>query len=326
MGFNRYAGALLASAAGLGMSLGVTASYAADMPLKAPPPVVEPLDMHAFFDLSFKNAYITPRGLLVTNTGLTTQVLTGLSADVFKSKTGFINAVSVYGYVWNDLWSEQKPSNNKVGSWNEFDWAVGMTVKFAQNWKFGVEYVEFLSPPGNFSIERNIEFTLAYDDSGWWGGGPFTLNPYVKLFYAVSSGSSTVVTGKAGGTYDVELGIVPTLDMKRYLGIPLVLSAPTWVTVGPSDYWNVGGNKGCGGALTLCSTDNAGVFSTGLAGKLALDWVPARYGKWYAKAGFQYYNFLNDNLQLAQTITLNTDFAHTHKDYVVGYGGFGFSF
>jgi hypothetical protein len=323
MGFNRYAGALLASAAGLGMSLGVTASYAADMPLKAPPPVVEPLDMHAFFDLSFKNAYITPRGLLVTNTGLTTQVLTGLSADVFKSKTGFINAVSVYGYVWNDLWSEQKPSNNKVGSWNEFDWAVGMTVKFAQNWKFGVEYVEFLSPPGNFSIERNIEFTLAYDDSGWWGGGPFTLNPYVKLFYAVSSGSSTVVVGKAGGTYDVELGIVPTLDMKRYLGIPLTISAPTWITVGPSDYWNVGGNL-CG--VALCSNDNVGVFSTGLSGKLALDWVPARYGKWYAKAGFQYYDFLNDNLQRAQTFTLGIPYAQTHKDYVVGYGGFGFSF
>ena len=294
MGFNRYAGALLASAAGLGMSLGVTASFAADMPIKAPPPVGEPLDMHAFFDASFKNAYITPRGLLVTNTGLTTQILAGLSADVYKSKTGFINVVSVYGYVWNDLWSEQKPLPNKnVGSWNEFDWAVGMTVKFAQNWKFGVEYVEFLSPPGNFGIERNIEFTLAYDDSGWWGGGPFTLNPYVKLFYAVSSGSSTVVTGKAGGTYDVEIGIVPTLDMKRYLGIPLTLSAPTWITVGPSDYWNVGGNV-CGAAL--CSTDNVGVFSTGLTAKLALDWV------------------------------LATDFAGTHKDYVVGFGGLGFSF
>src|SRR3954469_12522808 len=136
MGFNRYAGALLASAAGLGMSLGVTASYAADMPLKAPPPVVEPLDMHAFFDLSFKNAYITPRGLLVTNTGLTTQVLTGLSADVYKDKCGFINLISVYGYTWNDIWSQQ--AGGTVGNWNEFDWAVGGTVKFAQDWKFGV--------------------------------------------------------------------------------------------------------------------------------------------------------------------------------------------
>ena len=35
MGFNRYAGALLVGAAGLGMSLGVTTSLAADMPIKA---------------------------------------------------------------------------------------------------------------------------------------------------------------------------------------------------------------------------------------------------------------------------------------------------
>src|ERR1700704_2927059 len=98
------------------------------------------------------------------------------------------------------------------------------------------------------------------------GGGAAGPSPSIR-----TSSSSTGVVGKAGGTYDVELGIVPTLDMKRYLGIPLTLSAPTWVTVVPSDYWNAGGNKGCGGALTLCSTDNVGVFSTGLTGKLALD-------------------------------------------------------
>ena len=137
MGFNRYAGALLAGAASLGIGLGVTASYAADMPVKAPP-LAAPVesDVHGFFDISFKNDYITPRGLLVTNTGLTTQVLSGLALDLYKDKGGFINSVSVYGYVWNDLWSEQ--NHNRVGSWNEFDWAVGMTVKFAQNWKFGV--------------------------------------------------------------------------------------------------------------------------------------------------------------------------------------------
>src|SRR5205807_9831826 len=173
-------------------------------------------------DVSFKNAYITPRGLLVTNTGLTTQILAGLAGDVYKSKTGFINSVSVYSYVWNDLWSKQ--NNSKVGSWNEFDWAVGMTVKFAQNWKFGVEYVEFLSPPGNFSTERNVEFTLAYDDS--WMHLPITINLYVKLFYE-TSGPSTVVTGKIGSIYDVEFGIVPTVSVLKSTGIPLTVSAPT---------------------------------------------------------------------------------------------------
>jgi hypothetical protein len=315
MGFHRFASALAAGAVGLG----VTAAFAADMPIKAPPPpAVEPLDMHAFFDVSFKNAYVTPRGLIVHNTGLTTQILGGIAADVYKNPTGFINGISLYSYVWNDLWSKQ--GDPKVGSWNEFDWAVGFTVKFAQNWKFGFEYVEFLSPPGAFSDERNAEFTLAYDDSHW--GLPFTINPYVKLFYNFS-GSSNVVVGKTGGSYDVEIGIVPTVDLKKATGYALTISAPTWITVGPSEYWNAGGNV-CG--VALCSTDNVGVFSTGLTGKLGLDWVPSRFGKWYAKAGFQYYNFLNDNLQLAQTATLGISYAQTHKDYVVGFAGLGFSF
>jgi hypothetical protein len=323
MGFNRYAGALVGAAGlamSIGMSLGVTASFAADMPVKAPPkaaPVES--DVHGFFDISFKNDYITPRGLLVTNTGLTTQVLAGLAIDVYKDKTGFINLVSFYSYVWNDLWSEQK--HPTAGSWNEFDWAVGMTVKFAQNWKFGVEYVEFLSPPGNFSAERNIEFTLAYDDS--WMGLPITINPYVKLFYE-ASGPSTVVVGKAGDIYDVELGIVPTVSLLKSTGIPLTVSAPTWITVGPAAYWNKGGNP-CG--VTLCSNDNVGVFSTGLTGKLALNWIPSRFGNWYAKAGFQYYHIINDNLLYAQTqVGTASTFDAAHKDVVVGFGGVGFSF
>jgi hypothetical protein len=196
-----------------------------------------------------------------------------------------------------------------------------MSVKFAQYWKFGVEYVEFLSPPNNFRTERNVEFTLAYDDSHW--GFPIVLNPYVKLFYA-AAGDSTVVVGKKGDTYDVEIGVVPTVDLKKATGLALTLSAPTWITVGPSDYWNRGGNV-CG--VALCSTDNVGVFSTGLTFKLALESVPARFGKWYAKAGFQYYNFLNDNLQFAQQTTLGPiPFSATHEDYFVGFGGIGFSF
>ncbi len=302
-----------------GAELGSIAS-AADMPVKAPPVAAPPeSDVHGFFEISFKNDYITPRGLLVTNTGLTTQVVSGLALDLYKDKTGFINNISVYGGVWNDLWSEQR--HPTVGSWNEFDWFVGVSVKFAQNWKFGVEYVEFLSPPGNFSTERNFEFSLAYDDSSW--GLPITINPYVKLFYA-ASGPSTVVVGKRGDTYDVELGIVPTLGLKKYTGVPLTLSAPTWVTVGPSTYWNIGGNV-CG--VALCSNDNAGVFSTGLTAKLALDWIPSRLGNWYAKAGFQYYHIINDNLLLAQTLVgTAATFASAHKDVVVGFGGVGFSF
>ena len=319
---NRLASALVvATALSLG-ALGTSAS-AADLKLKAPPPPpVEPLDIHGFVDVSFKNDYITPRGLLVTNTGLTTQILVGLILDVYKSKTGWINDISFVGGVWNDLWSKQ--NNPTVDSWNEFDWFLAMNVKFAQDWTAGIQYIEFISPPHAFpGIERNVELSLAYDDSkrNMW----VPLHPYVKLFWA-ASGPSTVVLGKAGGTYDVELGLVPTLDLNKS-GIPIVLTAPTWITVGPTTYWN-NGATGCGVAIfTPCAASNAGVVSTGLTGKAPLTFIPKRLGNWYVDAGFQYYHLINDSLLLAQTITGTApSYTGAHRDIVVAFGGVGFGF
>jgi hypothetical protein len=298
------------------------------MPLKAPPaPPAFELDVHGFADLSFKNDYITPRGLLVTNTGLTTQALMGLALDVYKDKGGFINLVSLYGGWWADTWSKQ--NHPTARNLNEVDWFLGMSVKFAQDWKFGVEYSEFISPPGNFRTEQNWEFSLAYDDSKWNPFIPF--NPYVKLFYA-ASGSSTVVTGKAGDTYDVEIGIVPTIDLMKVAALPITLTIPTWVTVGPSQYWNSGSFNNPAGTGNICGTgfcskDSAGVFSTGLTGKSPLTFIPKRLGNWYAKYGFQYYHIINDNLLLAQTaVGTANSFGGAHKDIVVGFGGIGFGF
>src|SRR5947207_1765810 len=136
---NKLASAL---AAGAMLSLGVLAfesfAEAADMVVRKapPPPPAIGLDIHGFVDFSFKNAYITPRGLLVHRTGLTTQMLMGLSGDIYKNSSGFINTVSFYGGVWSDLWSKQ--NHPAVGPWNEFDWFAGVKIGFAQDWMFGV--------------------------------------------------------------------------------------------------------------------------------------------------------------------------------------------
>jgi hypothetical protein len=41
----------------------------------------------------------------------------------------------------------------------------------------------------------------------------------------------------------VELDVVPTLDLRPY-NVPATLTAPTWLSVGPSDFWGGGGNLG----------------------------------------------------------------------------------
>jgi hypothetical protein len=342
----------LCAAAVFGLGVAVQGAGAAELKLKAPPPPApELLDIHGFFDISFKNDYITPRGLLVSDTGLTTQVLMGLVWDVWKNPGGFIKDISFNAGVWNDLWSKQGDfvfppgfpnagATEAVGSWNEFDWWFEGDIKFADYWKLGIQYTEFIPPahdlPTSFpKTEHNMEFALYYDDAHW--GYPIIFNPYVKLFYELA-GPSTVVLGARGDTYDVELGVVPTLDMMKYWGWAVTLSAPTWVTVGPSTYWNrADGTTNFCGPLTNapCSSGNAGVFSTGLTATTPMSWlIPTRLGKWYAKGGFQYYDILNQSLQGAQVLTGSAggaagvagNFPSSHRDIVVGFIGTGFSF
>jgi hypothetical protein len=340
MNSRKFAGACVGAALSLAVaSFGASAAdYTPMKPLQPPPAPPPPLDIHGFFDVTFANDYMTPRGLLVTNTGLTTQIVNGLTFSLYKDQNTWINSFSVTAGTFNDLWSKQNSVTglasattpgqfDAVGSWNEFDWWVSADWTVARYWKIGVTYITFLSPPGNFRQERNVEPYIRFDD-GALTGWAFTINPYVKLFYAISGGS-TVVTGNFGNTYDVEIGMVPTLDLKKITGTPLTIAAPTWVTVGPTSYWNRG-VTGCGPTTTIepCSLSNAGVFTTGLALKETLDWlIPTRWGIWYAKGGFQYYHIINDSLLLAQTFTgTASSFPTAHREVWVGYAGLGFTF
>jgi hypothetical protein len=190
-----------------------------------------PSAIHGFNDVTFKNAYITPRGLLVTNNGLTTQVLNGLVVDAYSNPAAPLDDIALVAGIWNDIDSGQ--NGKTVGPWNEFDWFAGANFEIQKIWTFGSSYVAFLSPPGNFAAEHNLEFSLKLDDSSLLA--PISLHPYAKLFYEFS-GPSVVVTGKGAGTFYVELGVVPTLDLHPY-NVPATLTAPTWLSVGPSDFW-----------------------------------------------------------------------------------------
>lgn len=271
-------------------------------------------DVHGFCDLVFKNDYITPRGLLVTDTGLTVQTLTGLILDLYKRPEDFLSDASLFFGIWNDIWTAQ--DDPSVGSWNELDWFTGFELTFAKEWKFRAQFIQFLSPPHHFKPENNAEFTLIYNDSNW--KLPLLFNPYIRLFWAIS-GDSTVVVGKRGKTYYIEFGAAPTITLNPC--IPLTLSAPTWISIGPASFWN-------GGKLALKHEEShLGVFSTGLKGNIALDFIPQSLGKWYFDAGIQYYYLINDNLLQAQIFTLNLSSIHSAKrNVLVGFAGFGFEF
>lgn len=270
----------------------------------APAAEAPPLAIHGFGDYSVKPYYITPRGLLVTNDGVTSQILGGL-VFVTSPKTS-----AVVG-IWTDINSAGSNSSDTVGAWNEFDYFVGLNYSPIKPLKLGASYVVFLSPPGAFKTEQNIEFSASYDDGA---GGRFSFQPYAKLFWAVD-GDSTVVLGKKGGTYDVELGAVPTLKLSR-----LTVTAPSWITVGPKEYWSGSTSD------SFFPTDgsNFGVVTTGLCLKTPAGFVPPQFGSWYVYGGLQYYHLINDSLVDANSLT--TGDAGGHRDVWNAYAGFGFGF
>lgn len=271
-------------------------------------------DIHGLVDLVVKNDYITPRGLLVTDEDLTVQILGEIRLDIYHSPKGCVDNVSLVFGIWNDIWTGQ--DSPTAGAWNELDWFAGIEIAFAESWKFRAQFVEFLSPPSNFRPENNGEFTLSYNDSKW--GLPVVFNPYLRLFWAIS-GDSTIVVGKPGGTYYVELGLTPTFFFNQC--IPITVTVPTWISMGPSDFWNGGG------IAIKKEKSHFGVFSTGLKGIIDIEFIPKTLGRWYFDGGIQYYYLINENLLQAQLFTLNLVSRKAAKRHVfVGSAGIGFEF
>src|SRR3978361_716577 len=74
---------------------------AADMAVKAPSLSPWVLDVHGSADFTITNTRVTGGGLLLYDHGLIYQNSVGLSLDIYKNPNGFINAVSVFGGVWD---------------------------------------------------------------------------------------------------------------------------------------------------------------------------------------------------------------------------------
>lgn len=260
--------------------------------------------LHGFGDISAKNNYVTPRGLVVTTEGAAIQVLNGL---VLTTPAG----ITLHAGTWVDLNPGFSRRDGNITAVNEVDIFIGIDGNIAKNLNLGVEYSQFISgqPSVAFRTERNIEFALKYADNPT---GTVSINPYAKLFWAFSSKSSTVVLGKAGGTFDVELGAVPT-----YKGKGFTLSAPTWITVGPETYW------GRNDSPLTRPDGNVGVISTGLKGMTPLSFLSKNGAGASVYAFAQYYHLVNDNLVRAKALLNSGDSKRDHVVFGVGLN-FGF--
>jgi hypothetical protein len=224
---------------------------------------------------------------------------------------------------WNDFDAahQHKPG---VGAWVEQDFFAGLNYNVTKRLKLSATYDSWNFPGGSPTNEQNIEFVAAYDDGG--PGKSFSIQPHVEVFWAVSSPSSVVVEGRpasTGTTAYLELGATPTYSVGT-----LTLTVPTWVSVGPSEFWCDQASGTAQYATSIngrsCSDSNFGVFSTGLTAKMPAPLIPPQYGHWNIYIGAQYFNLLNSSLVDAQAVTVGS--VNGKRNVVNGFIGTGFGF
>jgi hypothetical protein len=177
-----------------------------------------------------------------------------------------------------------------------------------------------------------LKLTLNDSFTGW----PITFNPYVTWYYELQSisihGVSAACVGAcAVNDYQFLVGMTPTINLQKYWGIPVTLKAPTYVTVGPSSFWNADP------LLFGESSGSVGAFTTGLTALVPLSFMAPQFGHWYAKVGFQWYDIINTAMQngnafsvVSTSLPLQHQCAATSSQncssIFIGYGGVGVAF
>ncbi|HTW93336.1 MAG TPA: hypothetical protein VMD30_00995 [Tepidisphaeraceae bacterium] len=269
-------------------------------------------NIHGFAADTFSTDYITPRGLVVADKSVVMQPIVGLVFPI--GDIGPLKNFTVVGGLWNCVTWVQ--NNGTVGPWNEMDDFFSVSADLTDQLNATLTYVAFNSPTGAYVTEHNADLKLVYNDSSFWGNN-FSINPYADIWWAIA-GSSTVVLGKPGETGYLELGIAPSFTLNNIPDYPITLKFPTYISVGPKDYWAYHGSPATG----TWGDGNVGVFSTSVTASVPLTFMGTKYGYWHLDAGLTYFDLINTSLLDGGTLASG----NTRRDLFMAYTTIGVKF
>jgi hypothetical protein len=254
-----------------------------------------PSNVHALVSVDLANEYVTPRGMIVRDQGLTVQPLFLGLVSVYKGDS-FINSVTLIPGVWNDLGtrpiSVHAPYNSQPGTpWTEVDPIAGIEIGFAKHFTLDVTYTAFVEQILDIGTSQHLDTKLSFDDSSYFKG--FGFHPYVE-FWRELEGKGTdadvpyeVFGNKGAGpgpSYYFQTGLDPSYTFDKLAG--LKLEVPLDVMLPSSNFYG----EYYGPASTV------GLVAAGLRATIPLNFMPKGYGHWSFHAGFKYMNFIDDNL------------------------------
>ncbi|MGE3536909.1 MAG: hypothetical protein AB7N91_05645 [Candidatus Tectimicrobiota bacterium] len=250
----------------------------------------EPPFITGLLDLPFSNYYLTPRGVIVENAGVTFQPLLILNANMYQGDGPLTNITLTTG-VWNSIHSKTRPTANPTTTpnWNELDFIAALNVTMFKAWTFNFNYEYWLSPIDAFPATSLIQLKLSYADSFLKGllpnlPGELTINPYIN--FLVELHNKTAAAATIDESFYFELGFTPKYV---FAGYPLSIELPTYFLF-PGDHF-------------YSTNSTLGVFGTGVKVTAPLTFIRERYGKWSVHADLVYKYLANDGVVLGNTLS-----------------------
>lgn len=253
-----------------------------------------PSRVNTVLNFEFSDKYLTPRGMIVHQNGLTFQQLALGLFNVYKGDSG-ITDVTLVGGVWNDFSTDGVSSHAPFGSkpttaWVEIDPIAGVSLGLGKQFTLSATYTAFNMQILDIGVSQHLETKLAFDDSPYLKA--FAVHPYF-LYWQELDGKATaadvpyIVFAKQpgpGSSHYFEVGVTPSHTFEN---ISLTLEAPTRVLLPDKDFYGEYYGK----------SSVVGLWETGLKATLPMKFMPEGYGHWSYHAGFKYMGFEDKSLK-----------------------------
>jgi hypothetical protein len=232
------------------------------------------------FEVSDK--YLTPRGMIVADHGLTYQQLLLAFVDLYKSD-GFISDVTFIPGVWADFTSHPIPIHLKgkgAADWVETDPIAGLSTKFAKDFKLDLTYTAFDMHILDIGTSQHFSAQLSFDDSPYLKD--FALHPYVLFWQELDGKATAAANFKVPSSNYFDVGIDPSATIAAWK-----IEAPLRMLLPNTNFYGT----------HFAKHSTVGLYEVGLKASTNLGFMPAGYGSWSFHIGFKYMKFVDKNLQ-----------------------------
>ena len=263
-----------------------------------------PSRINELVNLEFASEYVTPRGMMVHDQGVTFEPLLLTLVNLYHAD-GFINSLEFDGGAWADFSSAGVSVNGPYGSkpkteFVEVDPIADLGVGFAKNFKLDLLYTAFSMQVLDIGFSQHFQAKLGFDDSSYLKA--FALHPYVSFWQELENKATDAdlpYTLFKAGAYPIgprkgasapdpnssfyfDLGIDPSYTFKD--GIKL--EAPCRMLLPDDRFYGD----------YYASSSTVGLWELGLKRNVPMKFMPAGYGHWNFHLGVNFLYFVDDNL------------------------------